>query len=176
MIRFIIDDSEKTATHQLNPGAEQPTPRRQTTGDLLNAKLPILTGLFLLLFSLMVTAHTPPPGARIFFIGIEDGAVVESPFRVRFGIEGFGITPAGTKGKIRHQAGHHHLLIDVEQLPDLDASIPRDPHHLHFDKGETETVLDLPPGIHTLQLLLGDEDHEPHDPVLKSKKIRVRVR
>lgn len=142
----------------------------------MNVKRHILIGLFMLLFSLVVTAHTPPPDARVFFIGIEDGAVVESPFKVRFGIVGFGITPAGTKGKIRHQAGHHHLLIDVEQLPDLDAPIPRDSHHLHFDQGETEAILDLPPGTHTLQLLLGDEDHEPHDPVLMSDKISVRVK
>jgi hypothetical protein len=135
-----------------------------------------LMTLFLLLSSITVMAHTPPPGARVFFVGIEDGAVVESPFKVEFGIEGFGITPAGTKGKIRHQAGHHHLLVDVETLPDLDSPIPRDEHHLHFDGGETETVLDLPPGTHTLQLLLGDEDHEPQYPVLKSRKITVRVK
>ncbi|MES9943307.1 MAG: hypothetical protein ABW121_22475 [Candidatus Thiodiazotropha sp. 6PLUC7] len=61
--------------------------------------------LLLLLVPLTLTAHTPPPGARVFFIGIEDGAVVESPLKIKFGIEGFGITPAGTKGKIRHQAG-----------------------------------------------------------------------
>ncbi len=132
--------------------------------------------MLLLLVSLSATAHTPPPNARVFFIGIEDGAEVESPFKVRFGIEGFGITPAGTKGKIRHKAGHHHLLVDVEQLPDLDSPIPRDEHHLHFDNGETEAVLDLPSGIHTLQLLLGDEDHEPQDPVLISEKITVRAK
>jgi hypothetical protein len=68
--------------------------------------------LFLLLASLTATAHTPPPDARVFFIGIKNGAVVESPFAVKFGIEGFGITPAGTKGKIRHQAGHHHAQPD----------------------------------------------------------------
>ena len=142
----------------------------------MKSNLNSLILLILLLTTLSAVAHTPPPNARVFFIGIEDGAVVESPFRVTFGIEGFGITPAGTEGKIRHKAGHHHLLIDVESLPDLDAPIPRDAYHLHFDGGETETVLDLPPGEHTLQLLLGDEDHEPQYPVLKSEKIRVRVR
>lgn len=132
--------------------------------------------LLLTLTPLMAAAHTPPPEARVFFIGCEDGAVVESPFTIKFGIEGFGITPAGTKGKIRHTAGHHHLLVDVETLPDLDGPIPRDEHHLHFDGGETEAVLDLPPGEHTLQLLLGDEDHEPQYPVLMSEKITVRVK
>jgi hypothetical protein len=141
----------------------------------MKGKLYLLIAL-LLLTSLSAMAHTPPPNARVFFIGIEDGAVVESPFKVKFGIEGFGITPAGTKGKIRHKAGHHHLLIDVETLPDLDGPIPRDAHHLHFDGGETETMLDLPPGRHTLQLLLGDEDHEPQAPALMSEKITVRVK
>jgi hypothetical protein len=102
--------------------------------------------------------------------------VVHSPFKVRFGIQGFGITPAGTTGKIRHTAGHHHLLIDVDQPPDLDAPIVRDARHLHFDRGETETTLNLPPGRHSLQLLLGDEDHEPHDPPLISKKITITVK
>ncbi|MCG7876460.1 MAG: DUF4399 domain-containing protein [Candidatus Thiodiazotropha taylori] len=142
----------------------------------MKSKLHPFIGLILLLVSLTIIAHTPPPGARVFFIDIEDGAMVDSPFKVKFGIEGFGITPAGTKGKIRHQAGHHHLLINVDQLPDLDSPIPRDEHHLHFDNGETEAVLDLPPGIHTLQLLLGDEDHEPQDPVLMSEKITVKVK
>lgn len=139
-------------------------------------KLNLLITLWLLLTSLSATAHTPPPNARVFFIGIEDGVVVESPFKVKFGIEGFGITPAGTKGKIRHKAGHHHLLIDVDTPPDLDNPIPRGEHYLHFDQGETEAVLELPPGKHTLQLLLGDEDHEPQDPALMSKKITVWVK
>lgn len=140
------------------------------------SKLNPLTALLLLLMSLTVSAHSPPPNARVFFIGIEDGSVVESPFKVAFGIEGFGITPAGTQGKIRHSAGHHHLLVDVETLPDLDAPIPRDAHHLHFDGGETETLLELPPGEHTLQLLLGDEDHEPQYPVLMSEKLTIQVK
>lgn len=128
-----------------------------------------------LLLSVSATAHSPPEGARVFFVDLADGAVVKSPFQVRFGIEGFGITPAGTKGKRRHTAGHHHLLVDVEELPDLDAPIPRDAHHLHFDGGETEAVLTLPPGRHTLQLLLGDEEHEPQAPALYSEPITITV-
>ncbi len=127
------------------------------------------------LISTISSAHTPPAGARVYFIGLTDGAVVESPFKVKFGIEGFGIIPAGATGKRRHTAGHHHLLIDVEQLPDMDEAIPKDSRHVHFDRGETETVLDLPPGRHSLQLLLGDEDHEPQDPPLLSDKIEITV-
>ena len=123
-----------------------------------------------------VSAHTPPKNARVYFIGLEHGVVVTSPFRLKFGIEGFGITPAGTTGKIRHSAGHHHLLIDLPGLPDLDQAIPRDKQHLHFDNGETEVVLDLPPGEHTVQLLLGDEQHEPQYPPLYSEKITITVR
>ncbi len=123
----------------------------------------------------VATAHSPPAGAKIYFIGIEEGAVVKSPVKLKFGIQGFGITPAGTTGKRRHTAGHHHLLVDVDELPDMDDAIPRDENHIHFDQGETEALLALPPGKHTLQLLLGDEEHEPQDPPLISKKITIIV-
>ncbi len=120
-------------------------------------------------------AHTPPEHAKVYFIGLKDGAVVKSPFKVKFGIKGFGITPAESKGKERHTGGHHHLLVDVEQLPDLSEPVPRDARHIHFDQGETETTLELSPGKHTLQLLLGDEEHEPQDPPLISEKITIKV-
>ncbi len=134
-----------------------------------------IMAIILVLTTFVAGAHSPPDDAKVYFIGLEDGAVVKSPFKVRFGITGFGITPAGTTGKQRHTAGHHHLLIDLEQLPDMDEAIPRDTHHLHFDQGETEAVLDLPAGSHTLQLLLGDEEHEPQDPALLSERITVIV-
>ena len=129
----------------------------------------------LLLASSTVNAHTPPPHAKVYFINLVDGAVVKSPFKVEFGITGFGITPAGTVGKRRHTAGHHHLLVDVEKLPALDEALPRDAQHIHFDQGETETLLDLPAGWHRLQLLLGDEQHEPHEPPLVSDRITITV-
>ncbi|MES9945059.1 MAG: DUF4399 domain-containing protein [Candidatus Thiodiazotropha sp.] len=136
----------------------------------------ILIGtLALLLVTAVAEAHSPPQHAKVYFIDLQQGDVVKSPFKVKFGIQGFGITPAGTKGKRRHTAGHHHLLVDVEQLPDLDAPIPSDENHIHFDQGETEAVLELPPGRHTLQLLLGDEEHEPQDPALFSEKITITV-
>ncbi|WP_037374386.1 DUF4399 domain-containing protein [Sedimenticola selenatireducens] len=130
----------------------------------------------LLLVATFVNAHSPPKEAKVYFIGLTDGAVVESPLKVKFGIEGFGITPAGTTGTRRHTAGHHHVLMDVVQMPDMDAPIPRDAKHIHFDDGETEALLQLTPGKHTLQLLLGDEQHEPQDPPLFSKKIEITVR
>ncbi len=142
---------------------------------MIKRSLASILSLLVLLMASVAAAHSPPKGAKVFFIGLADGAVVNSPFKVRFGIQGFGITPAGTIGKRRHTAGHHHLLIDVKQLPDLDEPIPRDTQHIHFDQGETETLLDLPPGKHTLQLLLGDEQHEPQDPPLISEKITITV-
>jgi len=137
--------------------------------------LAFLLALVLFAGASRLYAHTPPDHAKVFFIGLEDGAVVRSPIKVKFGIKGFGITPAGTMGKQRHTAGHHHLLVDLKKMPSLDESIPRDEHHLHFDQGETETKLDLLPGKHTLQLLLGDEQHEPQDPPLMSEKITITI-
>ncbi len=141
-------------------------------------KIALHSLLALLLFSLApgATAHSPSEQARIFFVNLQDGAVVKSPFRVQFGIQGFGIVPAGTKDQRRHHGGHFHLLIDVPRLPDLEEPIPRDAHHLHFDGGERETILNLSPGVHTLQLLLGDEAHEPFEPLLVSEKIQITVR
>ncbi len=137
--------------------------------------LPLLLASVFFFGASLLYAHTPLDHAKVFFIGLEDGAVVRNPVKVKFGIKGFGITPAGTKGKRRHTAGHHHLLLDLNTMPSLDESIPRDEHHLHFDQGETETELDLVPGKHTLQLLLGDEQHEPQDPPLISEKITITV-
>jgi hypothetical protein len=95
---------------------------------------------------------------------------------VKLGIEGFGITPAGTKGKRRHTAGHHHVLIDLEHPPAMDEPIPEDANHVHLDGGETEVLLELAPGAHSLQLLLGDEEHEPFEPALISEKIGITVK
>ena len=129
----------------------------------------------LMSFSLGGAAHTPPDHARVYFVDIQDGDVVTAPLHVGFGIEDFGIVPAGYKGKERHKAGHFHLLVDAPALPDMDAPIPRSAHYIHYDQGETEAVLELAPGKHTLQLLLGDEEHEPHAPPLISEKITVIV-
>lgn len=111
------------------------------------------------------------PGAKVFFIDLADGATIPSRAKIRFGIEGIGISPAGT---VSANGGHHHLLVDTE-LPPLDREIPADFNHIHFGRGQTETEINLPPGEHTLQLLLGDHDHVPHDPPVMSERIRVRV-
>ena len=89
-----------------------------------------------------------------------------------FGLRNFGVAPAEVR---KDNTGHHHLLVDVD-LPPFDEPIPNTKNHLHFGKGQTETYLELPPGRHTLQLILGDHDHIPHDPPLVSKKITITVR
>ena len=110
-----------------------------------------------------------PPGAKVEFIDLKDGAVIGPKTMVHFGLNGMGVAPAGTK---KANTGHFHLLIDTD-LPPLDKPIPNDENHLHFGGGQTEVELSLPPGPHTLQLLLGDADHIPHTPPVYSDKIHV---
>jgi hypothetical protein len=102
-----------------------------------------------------------------------DGTVVRSTrFKVWFGTRNFGVAPAGTDVP---NTGHHHLLIDVP-LPNLDEPIPADKNHLHFGAGETEAMVELAPGKHTLQLLMGDGNHVPHNPPVMSRRITIYVR
>ena len=115
---------------------------------------------------------TPSPqGAAVHFVGLKDGATVPTKVTIRFGLRDMGVAPAGLE---RDNAGHHHLLIDTE-LPPLDKPIPNDFNHLHFGAGQTEAEITLKPGAHTIQLLLGDKDHIPHNPPVMSPRIRVVV-
>jgi len=113
-----------------------------------------------------------PAGAEAYIISPVDGATVENPVRVLFGLRGAGVVPAGIE---REGAGHHHLLIDTA-LPDFESPIPSDENHQHFGAGQTETDIELAPGSHSLQLLLGDERHIPHDPPIMSEQITIEVR
>jgi hypothetical protein len=117
--------------------------------------------------------RTPAPAEAYVYIGWpNDGEVLRTRrFKVWFGTRNFGVAPAGVT---KANTGHHHLLIDTA-LPPLDEPIPNDKNHLHFGAGQTETYIELPPGTHTLQIIMGDADHVPHDPPLVSKKITVRV-
>ena len=112
-----------------------------------------------------------PEGAREYIIWPADGQVISGKFWLRMGLSAGGIAPAGVEKKF---TGHHHVLIDVD-LPPLDEPIPNDKNHLHFGKGQTEARIELPPGKHTLQLLLGDDAHVPHQPALYSPKITVTI-
>lgn len=113
-----------------------------------------------------------PEGAQVYFITPQDGASVGQTFTVRFGLKGMGVAPAGVDVPA---TGHHHLLVDVATLPLLDAPLPASEQILHFGKGQTETELTLPPGKHTLQLLIGDKHHVPMEPPVISKKISITV-
>ncbi|MDJ0629317.1 MAG: DUF4399 domain-containing protein [Rhodobacter sp.] len=123
---------------------------------------------------------TPAPeGAVVYFVGLEDGATVSSPLTVRFGLSGMGVAPAGTE---KENTGHHHLLIDRPPLgegeygaEELELSLPSDDNHKHFGGGQTETTIELAPGSHTLQLVLGDALHVPHDPPVTSDVITITV-
>ncbi len=111
------------------------------------------------------------PGGEVYFIDLKDGATVPSKVTLYFGLKNMGVAPAGSD---REDAGHHHLLIDTE-LPPLNQPIPSNFNHLHFGAGQTEAEITLKPGQHTLQLLMGDKDHIPHNPPVMSARIRVRV-
>ena len=114
-----------------------------------------------------------PANARLYIIWPPDGQVIEGGrLWVRMGLENMGVAPAGIE---MEGTGHHHFLVDTD-LPPLDEPIPADEHHIHFGAGQTEARLtDLPPGEHTLQLMLGDQDHFPHDPPVVSEKITIIV-
>jgi len=114
-----------------------------------------------------------PKGAEVYIITPRDGATVSSPFTVSFGLRGMGVAPAGIN---LAETGHHHLLIDTDPPADLSKPLPATDKIVHFGKGQTETRVELPPGKHTLQLLLADFLHIPHDPPVISRKIAVTVR
>lgn len=113
-----------------------------------------------------------PADVELYFISPQDGATVASPVTVRFGLRGMGVAPAGLA---MENTGHHHLLIDVPP-PAFNLPIPADANHVHFGKGQTETQLTLAPGRHTLQLLLADHLHIPHDPPVLSRPITITVK
>ncbi|MCB0339992.1 MAG: DUF4399 domain-containing protein [Bdellovibrionales bacterium] len=130
-----------------------------------------------LLFSLATAnaqyAKTPAPeGAEVYIISPHDGEVVHGEVTIQFGLKGMGVAPAGVD---LPNTGHHHLLIDVESLPDMNVALPATDHIKHFGGGQTETTISLPKGKHTLQLLLADRNHVPHESPILSEKIHFSV-
>jgi hypothetical protein len=118
--------------------------------------------------------ETPAAKNAYLYIGWpNDGEVIKTRrFRVWFGLRNAGIAPAGVQ---KANTGHHHLIIDAP-LPPFDQEIPSDNNHLHFGAGQTEAIIELPPGKHTLQLLMGDHQHVPHNPPIYSRKITIYVK
>jgi Domain of unknown function (DUF4399) len=120
-----------------------------------------------------------PEGAKVYFVNLKDGDTVKTPVMVTFGLDGMEVAPAGTE---KENTGHHHVLIDQKPLgegeggkDEFNANIPADDNHIHFGKGQTEAELKLAPGKHTLQLVLGDKDHIPHNPPVVSDVITITV-
>jgi hypothetical protein len=133
----------------------------------------ILAALLLAAPLALAADRTPSPaGAAVYIISPKDGAKIHGPVSVLFGLKGMGIAPAGVKFE---NTGHHHLLVDAEVPADLSLPLPSTQKILHFGKGQTETTLNLPPGTHTLQLVLGDLNHIPHDPAVISPKVTITV-
>ena len=118
------------------------------------------------------TSRMPSPAdASVYFIEPQEGATVRSPVHVVFGISGMQVAAAGVE---QPNTGHHHLIVDAN-LPPFDAPIPKDEHHLHYGNGQTEADVTLAPGPHTLQLLLGDHLHVPHEPPVYSAPLKITV-
>lgn len=131
-----------------------------------------LACLALCLTGASLAREPAPAGAEVYIVSPADGAKVKSPVTVVFGLKGMGIAPAGIKFD---NTGHHHLLIDSELPADLSQPLAANEKSVHFGKGQTETSVTLPPGKHTLQLVLGDSLHIPHDPAVVSRKITITV-
>ncbi len=121
-------------------------------------------------------AQTPSAeGAHVYFINLEDGQHVTSPVHIQFGLHGMGIAPFGLTGQGTEHTGHHHLVID-SPAPQAGVPIPAEPgKYIHYGRGQTEVDLELTPGQHTLQLVLGDAAHIPHDPPVMSDVITITV-
>jgi len=121
-----------------------------------------------------LTQPSSADGVELYFANLEDGQHVSSPFRVIFGLKGMGVAPAGVD---HPNTGHHHLLINTTlSAEEMEFAIVKDDQHRHFGRGQTEAVIDLPPGQHKLQLVLGDQGHEVLDPPLMSDVITVTVK
>ena len=133
---------------------------------LLSLSLFFANGLIALEFS------KGAPAAAVYFITPKNDDIVSGQVVVKFGLQNFGVSPAGLNV---NGTGHHHLVID-DDLPNMDQPIPADKNHIHFGKGQTEVKLELEPGLHTLQLLLGDYRHIPHNPPIYSNKIKIVVK
>ncbi len=131
------------------------------------------------LFSLMTSplandlVSKSPSDATLYIIEPIDGATVSKTFKVIFGLSGMGVAPAGTNIE---NTGHHHILIDMDKLPDLTKPLPATDQIRHFGGGQTETELTLSPGEHTLQIILGNYVHIPHDKPVISEKITITVK
>lgn len=135
--------------------------------------LTVAVSLMLASAGVLAGGSQAPKDAEAYIISPKNGETVSSPVTVKFGLRGMGVAPAGVN---KDKTGHHHLLVNLKEGPALDKPLPSDEQHKHFGGGQTEATLDLPPGEHTLQLMLGDHNHVPHNPPVMSEKITITVK
>ena len=105
--------------------------------------------------------------------GLENGKTYSSPIKLNFIVKNMRVLKAGVNEK---NSGHHHLLINLKDLPDLKLSLPMTKNIIHFGKGQTSTNLKLKPGKHTIQLLFADYSHTPHEKPLITDKITFFIK
>ncbi len=156
-----------------NRAAQGSDMKNRTVSAIARSRFALLAAVFAVQFA--IAGPTPAPANAYAYIGYpNDGQTFAAgkPIKVWFGLRYMGVAPRGVKFP---NTGHHHLLIDTD-LPPMDQEIPSDRNHLHYGAGETETTIELPPGKHTLQLLMGDDRHIPTDPPVYSKKITIYVK
>lgn len=117
--------------------------------------------------------HTPSPeDATVSISNIKDGDVLPPTFAVKFEVTGMEVAPAG---KNEPNAGHHHLMIDVNELTSASQPLPTTEKIIHYGLGQTEGEITLKPGKHTLQLMFADYMHVPFDPIVMSEQIDITV-
>ena len=138
---------------------------------------PLLLAISFVVLPLYPSIAEPfwPAAAKVYFIAPAEGASVTGPVTVVMGLSGLGVAPAGVD---KANTGHHHILVDGE-LPKGEALMEpmiADQHFRHFGGGQTQTILTLAPGPHTLQLIVGDQNHIPYDPPLASEKLNIVVK
>lgn len=134
----------------------------------------VVLAMMLAVPAIALAQTAAPPNAVVYIISPKGGDTVTSPFKVQFGLSGMGVAPAGVD---KPNTGHHHLIIDATLSPDeLKEPIASDAKHIHFGGGQTETMVTLPPGRHTLQLVLGDWSHIPFNPPIMSPVVTVTVK
>ncbi len=108
----------------------------------------------------------------VYFIEPQDGQEVTNPVKVKMGVDGMTVHPAG---ELKENTGHHHILIDGPDFIEEGQVIPSDEKHLHFGNGATETELNLPSGEHTLTLQFADGEHKSYGKNW-AKKIKIIVK
>lgn len=145
----------------------------------MNSFVKVVTFATLLAAPVFAQDTPAPADAKVYFVNISDGDTLSSPVTVVFGLEGMGVAPAGTE---KENTGHHHLLLNrpplgegPEGADELAYGLPADDNHIHFGGGQTQVTLDLPPGQHTMQLVMGDLNHVPHATPVASDVITITV-